>query len=76
MRRPLPHPVPTEPIRPAELWPIRLLHDRLGWGSRTRATAIKQGLAVHRWGKLAYVASDDLIAFLTRSDAETGRHSA
>lgn len=61
-----PHrPIPAEPIRPGELWPIRLLHDRLGWGARTRASAIRQGLRVHRWGKLAYVSTDDLIALLT-----------
>lgn len=59
-------PVPAEPIRPGELWPIRLLHERLGWGARTRAQAIRQGLPVHRWGKLAYVCTDDVIALLTR----------
>lgn len=55
---------PAEPIRPGELWPISLLHTRLGWGARTRAQAIRQGLRVHRWGKRAYVRTDDLIRFL------------
>ncbi len=60
----------TEPIRPGELWPIRLLHDRLGWGARTRAAAVKQGLRVHRFGKLAYVATDDIISLLTQRAAD------
>jgi hypothetical protein len=67
-----PHrPIPSEPIRPGEVWPIRLLHDVLGWGARTRASAIRQGLPVHRWGKLAYVRSDDLIGFLTTNRSDT-----
>jgi hypothetical protein len=68
-----PHrPTPAEPIRPGELWPIRLLHERLGWGARTRAAAIRQGLRVHRWGKLAYVSTDDVIALLTRQQQADG----
>lgn len=61
-----PHrPSPAEPIRPGELWPIGLLHSRLGWGARCVAAARKQGLRVHRWGKRAYVRTDDVIALLT-----------
>ncbi len=59
----------SEPIRKGEVWPIRLLHERLGWGARTRASAIKQGLRVHRWGKRAYIASDEIIRFLTAEAA-------
>ena len=62
--------ISTEPIVPGELWPIRLLHEKLGWGSRTQAAAIRQGLKVHRWGKYGFVATDDLIEFLTRHDAD------
>jgi len=62
-----PHrPTPAEPIIAGQLWPIALLHTRLGWGARARAAAIRQGLQVHRWGGRAYVRSDDVIAFLTR----------
>ena len=57
---------PSEPIRPGEVWPIGLLHERLGWGARTRAQAIRQGLPVYRWGKRHYVYTDDVIALLTR----------
>lgn len=60
-------PTPSaEPICPGEVWPIALLHSRLGWGARTRAAAIRQGLPVFRWGKLAYVKTDDLIRLLTQ----------
>ncbi len=62
---------PAEPIRPGELWPIRLLHERLGWGARTRAQAVRQGLRVFRWGKLAFVRTDDVIALLTKGTAAT-----
>jgi hypothetical protein len=63
-----PHrPIPAEPIPPGQLWPIALLHSRLGWGARSRAAAIRAGLKVHRWGKYAYVATDNLMAFLTAS---------
>lgn len=67
-----PHrPSPTpEPIRPGELWPIGLLHIRLGWGARTRAAAIRQGLPISRWSKYAYVRTDDLIAFLANMGTE------
>ena len=64
-------PGPREPIRPGELWPIDLTHSRLGWGARTRADAIRQGLPVHRWGKRAFILSDDIIAFLTRTAKKT-----
>jgi hypothetical protein len=68
-----PHrPAPAEPIRAGEVWPIRLLRDHLGWGARTRAAAIRQGLTVYRFGKRAYVATDDLMAFLTRPAGEGG----
>ncbi len=70
-----PHrPQVAEPIRPGELWPIRLLHDRLGWGARSRAAAIRHGLPVHRWGKYAFVATDALIAFLKAGDGQGGRN--
>lgn len=63
-----PHrPIPAEPIPPGQLWPIALLHSKLGWGARSRAAAIRQGLVVHRWGKYAYVSTDSLIAFLKAS---------
>jgi hypothetical protein len=62
--------VSVEPIVPGELWPMRLLHRRLGWGARAQATAIREGLKVHRWGKYGFVATDDLIEFLTRHDAD------
>jgi hypothetical protein len=66
-----PHrPTPAEPIPAGQVWPIRLLHDRLGWGARARAAAIKQGLPVHRWGKWAYIATDDLIQFLTERSGD------
>ena len=72
MRRPQNEASPRrEPIRAGEVWPIRLLHERLGWGARTRASAIRQGLPVHRWGKLAYIATDELIGFLTRTTEGT-----
>ena len=67
-------PIPAE-IRPGELWPIKLLHVRLGWGARTRAAAVKQGLRVHRWGKLGYVATDDLISFLKQHEKSPARGS-
>ena len=60
----------SESVRPGELWPIALLHARLGWGARSRAAAIRQGLIVHRWGKYAYVSTDSLIAFLTTTPRE------
>jgi hypothetical protein len=65
-----PTPASGEPIRPGELWPIRLLHQRLRWGARTRAAAIREGLPVHRWGKLAFILTDDLIQFLTTRSGE------
>ena len=62
-----PHrPTFAEPIVPGQLWPIALLHCRLGWGARAVAAARKQGLRVHRWGKRGYVLTDDIIALLTR----------
>jgi hypothetical protein len=64
----------SESIRPGELWPIALLHRQLGWGARSRAAAIRQGLVVHRWGKYAYVPTDSLIAFLRANDR--GQHMA
>jgi len=69
-----PHrPTPAEPIIAGQLWPIALVHTRLGWGARARAAAIRQGLLVHRWGGRAYVATDDLITFLIRqSDSVSG----
>ena len=60
------HAIPSAEIRPGELWPVRLLADRLGWGSRAKAAAVKQGLRVFRWGRFSYVKTDDLIALLTR----------
>jgi len=57
-------------IRAGEMWPIRLLHDRLGWGARTQAAAIREGLPVHRWGKRAFILTDDLIKFLTARSGE------
>ena len=60
---------PAEPIEPGQLWPLSLLHTRLAWGARSIAAAQREGLVVHRWGKRAYVATDDLIEFLTRSKA-------
>lgn len=57
---------PAEPIRAGELWPIALLNTRLGWGARARAAAIRRGLPVYRFGRWAYIATDDLMTFLTR----------
>jgi len=62
-----------QPIRPGELWPIALLHTRLGWGARSRAAAIRQGLPVHRWNKYAYVSTTALIAFLESQPAGNGK---
>ena len=65
----------SESIRPGELWPIAMLHTRLGWGARSRAAAIRAGLKVHRWGKYAYIATDSLIGFLTTTPRENGANT-
>lgn len=63
--------IPTESIRSGELWPIRLLHERLGWGPRTLAAAKVKGLRILRWSKRAYVKTDDIIAFIEKQAAST-----
>ncbi len=63
--RPTPTESAPEAIKPGELWPVGLLHTRLGWGSRAKAAAVRQGLKVQKFGRFSYVKTDDLITLLT-----------
>jgi hypothetical protein len=58
-------PQPASPIARGELWPIRLLHERLGFGARTTANMIRQGLPVVCYSKWKFVSTDALIDFLS-----------
>jgi hypothetical protein len=64
--------VAAGPIISGQLWPIRLLHDKLGWGARAVARAKREGLPVLAWGKFRYVRTDDLIGFLSGKRAAVG----
>jgi hypothetical protein len=59
------------------LYPWAALHTLLGWGSRTVARALRDGLPVLTYGSRRYVRGDALIAFLSRHPLERdGTHTA
>jgi len=55
-----------DPIRSDNLYTWRCLHTVLGWGSRTVARALRDGLPVLTYGGRRYVRGDALIEFLSR----------
>jgi len=52
------------PIREDELYPVRVLKQRLGWGQAAFRHARRKGLAVVRFGNTYSVHGRDVVAFL------------
>jgi len=57
------------PIRPDELYPLRVLKQRLGIGDAAVRAARRDGLNVQRYGNLHYVFGSDVIEFLSHDKA-------
>jgi hypothetical protein len=58
-----------QPIPPGQLWPLEFFHTVCGYGSQSRAEAIRLGLPIYRWARRSWILTDDLIVFLKREGA-------
>ena len=62
--RKTPQPRPTGPVRADAVYPLPILRQTLGWGNKTMAKAIRDGLPAITYGRGKLVLGEDLLAWI------------